>query len=225
MLLQRLGIQGLFGALLLATASGPLHSAEAGDTDEGTFDGFYLGAALTSQNVWGGSLIGGIDVLSEDRRSVAEVSLGWRHGIFENWVVGVEVQAGLLDGDLRLETDSGGLAIDYANDSQFGFGVNVGRILGPGRRHLLYAHAYETKRDFDVTINHPSYGVFTQSDEQGFLRYGLTLETTWSDRLRTKLAVGTYRVDFGDALTNIDIGSDLDISIGLVFRLGSRHRQ
>ena len=222
MLLQRRSIKRLFGALLLATAIGSRHSAEASDAGEATFDGFYLGAALASQNVWGGSLIGGIDVLSEDRRLIAEVSLGWRHGIFENWVVGVEVQAGLLDGDLHRESGPAGLSIEYANDSQFGFGVNLGRILGSGRRQLLYAYAYETKRDFDVTINHPSFGSFTQSDEQGLLRYGLALETAWSDRLRTKLAVGTYRVDFGDALTNIDIGSDLDIGIGLVYQLGSR---
>ena len=222
MLLQRRYFKRLFGAFLLAIAIGPRHAAAASDASESIFDGIYLGAALSAGNVWGGSQVGGVDVLAEDQRVVAEFSIGWRHAVFDNWVVGVEIQAGVLDGDLHHETDSAGLSIDYANDSQYGFGVNAGRILGSGRRHLLYAYAYETKRDFDVTIDHPSFGIFTQSDRQGFLRYGLALETAWSESLRTKLAVVTYRVDFGDALTNIDIGSDLDISVGLVYQLGSQ---
>ena len=222
MLLQRLSIKRLIGTLLLASAIGPVHSEAANDADQDSFDGFYLGVSLASQNVWGGSMIGGIDVLTEDRRVIAEASLGWRHRISENWVAGVEVQAGLLDGDLRRERYSGGVSIEYANNSQLGYGVNLGRTLGSDRRHLLYAYAYETRRDFDVTIHHPSHGIFNQSDEQGFLRYGFALETIWSQRLRTKLALGTYRVDFVDTRTNIDIGTDLDISIGLVYQLGSQ---
>jgi hypothetical protein len=222
MLNPQLNFKRHFGALLIATTICPLYSVEASDADEYAFDGFYVGAAVSSQNVWGGSMIAGIDVLTEDRRTVAEASLGWRHRVFEHWVIGVELQAGLLDGDLRREAGAGGFSVDYSNNAQFGFGVNAGRILGSGRRNLLYAYAYETERNFDVTVSHPSFGTFTQSDEQGFLRYGLALETAWSGRLRTKLAVGTYRVDFGNARTNIDIGSDIDISFGLVYQLGSR---
>ena len=219
MSILQLNFKRLFRVLLIVTIICPLYSVEASDAEKYAFDGFYLGAAVSSQNVWGGSLIAGIDVLTEDRRAVAEASLGWRHSVFEHWVVGVEVQAGLLDGDLHREADAGGFSVDYSNNSQFGFGVNSGRILGSGRRHLLYLYAYETERNFDVKISHPSFCTCIQSDEQGFLRYGLALETAWSGRLRTKMAVGTYRVDFGDARTNINIGSDIEMSIGFVYQL------
>lgn len=221
MVLERIKSTWVCGLVTLATALAPVHTAHAEDYEAGPFDGFYVGLAIASQNVWAGSLIDGVDVLAEDRRTVAEVSLGWRGRVFGHWFLGFEVQAGYLDGDLRRDEAPDGPSIDYANDLQVGFGVSFGRILGSSRRHILYVYAYETERDFDVTITDPRYGTFTQSDEQGFLRYGIALESAWTDRLRWKFALGTYRVDFGDAQTNIDIGSDIDVSIGLVYRLGS----
>jgi hypothetical protein len=221
MVLERIRVKWVCGLGVLAAALAPWHMAQAEDAQADPFGGFYVGLAIASQNVWAGSLIDGVDVLTEDRRTVAEVSLGWRGRVFGDWFLGFEVQAGFLDGDLRRDEAPDGPSIDYTNDLQVGFGVSFGRIVGSSGRHILYAYAYETERDFDVMITDPRYGTFTQSDEQGFLRYGFALERAWTDRLRWKFAIGTYRVDFGDAQTNIDIGNDIEISIGLAYRLGS----
>jgi hypothetical protein len=48
-----------------------------------------------------------------------------------------------------------------------------------------------------------------------------SLETTWSKRLRSRVALGTYRVDFGDALTNVVISGEIDLNVGLSYRIGN----
>lgn len=194
----------------------------AANADESTdFRGPYLGVTVGTQNVWGGSLIGAVDVLSQDRREVFGVDLGWRWQTESGWVFGAELQFGKLDGDFTLGAVGDPLFITYDNDSQFGFGGHVGKVLGERRRNLLYVYAYETEREFDVEVTDSQFGAFRQTDEQGFLRFGFGLETTWTDRLRSRVMFGSYRVDFGGVATNIDIDRKADINVGLVYGFGS----
>jgi hypothetical protein len=202
---------GVTAALCLCR---PVAAAEA--DREARFSGAYAGVNLVSQNVWGGSLVNGVDVLAQDRRTVTEFNAGLRKQTAGGWVFGVEFQYGTLDGDLNHVDTGASLSVQYRNSSQFGFGGEIGRVIGASGRNLLFLYGYETTREFDVSIQN---GLLTgsQTDEQGFFRYGLGLETVWTPRIRTEVLVGTYRVDFGSQITNIDVSGESELALGLVY--------
>ena len=50
-------------------------------------------------------------------------------------------------------------------------------------------------------------------------KYGLGIEANIYRRLNALLTFGTYRVDFGDVITNKNVKEKLDINIGLVYQL------
>jgi hypothetical protein len=200
-------------ALGLIGGTGTLESQEAE-----AFDGFYAGAAAASQNVWGGSFVAGVDVLAQERRPVLELAGGWRKQ-FGWFVAGAEIQYGFLDGTLSHSEAGGSLSFHYENDRQLGYGLTAGAAVGGGWPVVLYAYAFETSRSFDVTIRE-GQRVFRQSDEQGFLRYGVGAEARLSGRLGLKGTIGSYRVDFGDKVTNIDVGGELDVTFGVTLQLG-----
>jgi hypothetical protein len=201
------------GLVLLCLA--PVPGAGADEAMEEQFSGFYLGASVASQNVWAGSSINGIDFRAQDRRPGVDAAFGWRWQFDLVWVVGIEVQYGWLTGDLGLGVGGDPLHITYANDHQWGIGGHAGRTVGDGR-HLVYLYAYETDRDFDVKVT-GSFGSFSQRDEQGFLRFGLGLETAWSARLHSSILLGSYRVDFGGVPSNLDVSGEFDLRLGLVY--------
>ncbi len=182
------------------------------------FSGFYGGLGFSSQNVVGGSFIGGRDVLSRANRDVVDLFLGWRKQFGNRFVIGVEAQVGVVDGDLTQTDTATGYDVEYENDSQVAFGLTVGRVLGSQQRWLLYAYAYETEREFDVTIRSGVFS-FTQNDKQGMLRLGLGTEVTLGSPFRLRLSAGTTRSDFGGAITNIDADGKFEVGTGLVISL------
>ena len=189
----------------------------ASQTQE-SFDGFHLGAALATQNVWGGSFVDGVDMLSQDRRTVVELQGGWRKQ-FGWFVAGASVQYGFLDGGLVLAEPERSLEVTYANDGQFGFGASAGVALESRWPIHAFAYAFETSRSFDVIVRQGDR-LFRQNDEQGFLRYGVGVEAAISGRWHVRGTAGTYRVDFGDLVTNIDVSGELDVSLGVTLQLG-----
>lgn len=200
------------GFCLAATATGvDAQTVEA-------YDGLYFGVGAASQNVWGGSFVGGVDVLAEDRRTVLELAGGWRKQ-FGWFVAGVEVQLGFLDGDLSHADPADTLTIRYESNRQSGFGLTAGGVLGSKHPTLLFAYAFETTRNFDVLIRTGSR-LLRQEDEQGFLRYGIGAETRLTGRLGLRGTIGAYQVDFGDLVTNIDVAGEMEYTLGVVVQLG-----
>jgi len=204
-------------AAVLCLATGFVAEASLAQ-DTKSFNGVYAGLGAASQNVWGGSFVDGTDVLAQDRRNIWEMSGGWRKQ-FGWFVAGAEVQVGLLDGDLSLAEPGSDLAVQYENSRQFGFGLTAGASLGVARRWLAYVYAFESQRSFAVTVVNDER-TFRQKDEQGFLRYGLGVETRLTRGLHARGTIGSYRVDFGDLITNIDVAGELEYTVGLVYQFG-----
>lgn len=205
--------------LVAEAAAAPESSKPASsEPDLRVFGGLYGGVGFSSQNVVGGSFIGGRDVLSRANRDVVDLFLGWRKQFGNRFAIGLEAQVGVVDGDLTQTDSATGYDIEYENDSQVAFGMTLGRVFGSQQRWLLYAYAYETEREFDVIIRRGTFS-FTQNDKQGMLRLGLGAEVGWGKPFRLRVSAGTTRSDFGGAITNIDADGKFEVGTGLVISL------
>lgn len=201
----------LAAVVMMASLFAGSASAQSG---RGPFSGLYVGAEAGRQHVIGGSLVDEVDTLQEDSRVVASVFGGLR-GQFQGFVLGAELGFGRTDGDLILSEPSRLLTIDYLNDSQWNWTLNVGHTIGS--RTLLFGYVSEVTRKFDVTIRRA--GVTTeQQDEQGLLRFGGGIEQRIAGPLRLRGTIGTSRADFGDRETNTEVGRRVDVSIGVVLQ-------
>jgi Outer membrane protein beta-barrel domain len=185
--------------------------------EDRAFRGFYAGAELGSQSIIGGSLVDGVDVLSQDDRALLSLLCGFRHPLAGRFVVGVEGSVGMLNGDLSLSDPANGLAIDYQNTTQVAYGLVGGLALGTEKSWLLFGYLSETTRNFDVTVRQQG-NVFHQTDEQGMLRYGAGVEKQIRQRVDLRVTAGTGRADFGDQQTNIEVEKKLEYAAGVLFR-------
>lgn len=182
------------------------------------FDGLYLGVAAGSQNIFGGSFVGGIDVLAQDSRFVTELSGGFRKQLFHGrLLLGAEVQLGFTDGNLMHADPEKQLVINYKNNTQSGIGLTMGMALGRRKNVLLYGYANETKRKFDVSIREHN-SAWKQEDKQGMLKYGIGVEAQIYKGLNARFSIGRLRVDFGDLMTNINVEDKLDVMAGVVYQ-------
>lgn len=182
------------------------------------FDGLYLGAAAGSQNVFGGSFVGGIDVLAQESRFVAELSAGFRKQLFKGrFLIGAEFQLGFTDGNLKHADPEKQLLITYKNNTQSGVGLTIGAVAGKRRKLLLYGYVNETTRKFDVDILEQNKA-YHQKDEQGMLKYGMGIEAPLYKRFHVRFAMGGLRVDFGDLEANINVEDKLDVMAGFVYQ-------
>lgn len=197
--------------------------AQDPDTDvsktEKYFDGFHLGISMGVQNIFGGAFIDNLDVLGQKSGFVTEFSTGYRKQfVNDRLVIGAEFQFGVTDGNLEQIDTRNQMEIDYKNNSQFGYGVNIGVALGKKKKVLLYTYGIFTKRNFDITITETNGTNFTQEDGQGFNRYGLGLEIPVLGNFNVKAIVGRVYVDYGDLETNIDVENKTDFSLGVVYQ-------
>ena len=207
-----------FGRLICAFAMlGSSNSATAQETDSRHFHGPYIAAEVGSQNIFGGALVGGNDILTEDSRFVASGAIGWRYQFKKGIVFGIEGQLGTTDGDLTFNDPASGLTIDYESSNQSAYGLTLGYAFGARKDWLVYAYGFETSRNFDVTITGP-LGTGTQNENQGMVRYGLGLEKVLASGWHLRASVGSLAADFGDANTNIDVEGKLDATLGLMFQ-------
>jgi hypothetical protein len=178
------------------------------------FHGVYLGAEVGREDFIGGSFVDGVDFLAQDTKRVASLVAGVRYQTAVGIVVGAEGTWGSTDGDLTLEDPANDLRIDYANDTQTSIGGMLGFAAGSV---LLFAHASEVTRHFDVRVTRGG-GAFDQKDEQGMLRYGIGVEATVVPSLQLRLEGGFGRADFGDARTNIEPERPLQLALGVMYQ-------
>jgi hypothetical protein len=195
-----------------------LAASSAWAADERPFRGLYGGVDYSRQNIVGGSLVNGVDILQHDTRRAIDFFGGTRYQFHFGLVFGAEAGYGLTDGDLRLSDPASQLAIDYANDSQWFYGLQIGWAFGPRRSWMAFAYLSEVSRDFDVTIQTRGQ-TFRQSDEQGMLRYGGGLEWRLAGPLGLRASLGSARADFGGRRTNIDVDDELELSVGLIVQI------
>lgn len=189
-------------------------SAAAAQTETRQFNGPHIGAEVGLQQIIAGAAVGGVDVLAEDRRFVAEFFGGYRHQFPFGLVVGAEVAYGLFDGNLAQNFPVGPTGVSYDGGDQFTYGGAIGWAVGPRRRLMLYGYLKETKRSFDVSGNSGGT-VFFQQDKQGILRYGAGAELAISGPLHLRASIGSGRADFGDQVTNFDPKSKVEASLGV----------
>ena len=182
------------------------------------FDGFYAGLEMGSQNIFGGSLIDGKDVLAQKSGFVADFFTGYRKQFLnDRLLAGADLLFGITDGDLMFSNPEEALEINYKNNTQFGYGLKIGVVLGKQKRFLIFAYGNETKRKFDVDIQQGVWE-FSQTDKQGMIKYGLGLEAKVFNNLNVRVKVGGLSVDFGDLETNIDVEDKIDIMAGVLFQ-------
>ncbi len=132
-------------------------------------------------------------------------------------MLGLRLNYGLTDGDLAHADPDHLFEILYENDSQIGFGGELGVVLGNRRNVALFLYGYETERDFDVTIT-TVFGSFRQSDEQGVFRFGLGVEFRLRGGFHLRGTLGTDRADFGDRFTSQDVDGNTDFGVGFVYQ-------
>jgi len=187
-------------------------------TQHKAFSGLYAGVEVGRQNLIGGSLVDNVDFLTQDTRRVIALQGGVRYQFDVGFVIGVEGSVGFMDGKLSLADPANQLDITYDNDQQTTFGLMSGFALGPRKRWLLFAYLSEATRKFDVTVNRAGT-TFQQSDEQGFLRYGIGVEKQLFGHLNLRATAGSGRADFADRQTNIDVKREFEFSVGGVLQL------
>ncbi|MEQ8361743.1 MAG: hypothetical protein RH948_02685 [Cyclobacteriaceae bacterium] len=189
------------------------------DSTQVHFDGFYFGLNGGSQNVFGGSFVNGIDILAQESKFVAELSLGYRKQFLKNrLVLGLQYQMGFLNGNLSYYNPVEPLSINYKNSFQSGFGGLFGFTLGPGKNWLIMGYVNETKRKFNVRIQQGT-SKFSQTDEQGMLKYGIGIERQLYRKINVRAQFGGLNVDFGELITNIDVEDKYDLTLGIVLQL------
>ena len=182
------------------------------------FDGIYIGAMTGVQNLFGGSFVNEMDILAQESRFVLEFPVGFRKQLLnERLMVGAEMQFGITDGDLKHSEPTEELEITYENSTQWGYGLNLGFVLGARRNLLAFIYANETKRKFDVSVKQAGVS-FKQNDKQGMLKYGFGLEAKIISIINIRATAGWLRVDFGDLVTNIDVEDKMDYMIGVVLQ-------
>ncbi len=191
----------------------------AGEAQRRPFTQVYLSFDIAVQQIIGGSLIDGVDVLQQARRPVASLSVGARYQTRIGTVFGGAVGVGLARGNLDLRDPSRALEVAYHNRWQRHWALDLGQAVGPGRRTLVNAWLSEVTRDFQVDIASGSRR-FAQRDEQGLLRYGIGVEHQVHPGIGIRGAVGSSRADFGGRPTNIVPDRPVDWQLGVTF--GSR---
>ncbi len=181
------------------------------------FDGVYIGVDYGRQNLIGGSLVNGVDVLAQQSRGVVSFFGGVRKQFAGGFVLGAEGGYGILDGDLAFADSANQLFVAYDSDSQFHYGLILGHTIGAKKDLLLFGYVSEVSRSFDVAVL--SAGVaFTQRDEQGLLRFGGGVEKHIAGPLLLRATAGLSRADFGGRPTNIDPETRFDASAAIILQ-------
>ena len=174
--------------------AGPLDLAR-GATDV-AFDGLYIAADVGRQDLVGGALIGGVDLLEQRQRFAGNLALGYRKQ-FGRFVFGAEGGYGVVDG--RLSVSDPGLQIEARNGTQSFYGLQAGYVANRNRDLMAFAYLSEVSRTFNLDI--VSMGAaFSQRDEQGMLRFGAGIERRVAGGLHARITAGTARGKFDSAI-------------------------
>lgn len=213
--IQKLGKLLLFAGLTFL----PLSLKAQGASDNKKFDGIYLGSSVGIQNIFGGALIDELDLLAQKSGFVLETSLGYRRQFAkERLLVGVELQFGLTNGDLK-ETDIRSQSkVTYENSSQGGYGLTVGGVLGKSKGLLIFCYLNNTRRNFDIEITETDGSAYMQEDGQVFIRYGIGTELPVWQRVHIKASFGSVITDYGDLIISQPVNDKMDFNLGVSFQ-------
>ena len=182
------------------------------------FDCLYFGLTVGLQNVVGGSLVNGKDLLARDTRPTLDLNVGYRFQVCnKKLVLGPEISFGIVRGNLEYDDPTQGINVQYRNHTQRSLGGIIGLVIGSDKNSLVYVYTNEIKRQFDVTII-DSFGSYKQKDKQGMLRYGGGFEFPLGTDIHLRTSVGSGRADFGDQITNIQVNNKLDFMSGVVLQ-------
>lgn len=204
----------LFGALMYSVTI-----ARAQDSKR--FDGLYVGFVVGAQNIFSGALIDEIDVLKNQNRFTTDFSVGFRKQIAkERILVGAELRVGLIDGKMNRQYNNGfqDIQISYETNIQSGFGINLGAVLGEKKTWLVNTYLFEVNRTFDIIWVEQNGTIHNQEDGNSYVRYGLTVERTLSNRINCHLSFGNIHVDFGDANTTESVNDTVEWMLGLNYQ-------
>lgn len=179
------------------------------------FEGLYLGVEGGRQHVIGAGNVGGLDILEEDMRGVAEFLFGGRVQI-NRLVIGAEGGVGLTRAEGAIDIPANDLSIAFTQKGQHSIGGQIGAALGADRDWLVFAYVTETKRRFAVDIVQ-SGTAFQQRDKQGMLRFGGGVEHAVHGPLRVRLKGGTGRAKFDD-VTSLDPPKRFEFSGAILFQ-------
>lgn len=187
-------------------------TAEAQRTHE--HSGITLSVELSRQNIIGGALINGVDVLKQVVRPVASASLGVRYQLPFGSVIGGELGLGRFDGSFRREDAAQALRVNYSSRQQRHWGLLLGHpTSGRDGPTLAFVYLSEVSRDFAVQVQQGS-AQFHQQDGQGLLRFGIGAEHAVHRSVSIRATLGTSRADFGSRATNIVPRRPLEASFG-----------
>lgn len=182
------------------------------------FDGFYVGANIGSQNIVGGAFINDIDVISQGTKFVLDFSTGFRKQLLNDRIlVGLEFQFGITDGNSIVSDSGQQLEVTYKNNTQKGWGLNIGTAIGRNKNFLVYAYLKKVIRSFEIVIVEGQSN-FDQTDKESIPKYGLSLEASISRRFNIRADIGFLEVDFGDTPTQTPVQKNLDFTIGTVYQ-------
>lgn len=183
------------------------------------FDGFYFGATIGIQNIYGGAFIDDLDLLAQKSGFVLELSTGYRKQFHKSrFLVGIEIHYGFTDGDM-VETDPRyQFDVFYTNSTQRGFGLLYGVIVGSNKNFLIHGYTNLTTRNFDIEFTEADGTFHTQEDEESFLRYGVGVEVHIKKRFNIRTSIGKLNADFGDKITSQDVEDKIDINLGIVYQ-------
>lgn len=195
---------------------------EADNTQKTTqkyFDGLYFGASMGAQNIFGGAYINDLDLLAQKNGFVLEFFPGWRKQILnDRMMIGIELQFGITDGDLKTMDPRYQWEVRYENSFQRGYGLTAGVVLDAKKNTLLYAYGKITNRSFDILFTDDTGFTHDQKDGQRFVRYGLGIERPIGQKLNLSLMAGGVYTDYGDLITSQGVQDRLDVNLGLVFQ-------
>lgn len=205
---------GIWASVTALAFTGAAHAQESPPDRRGIdFDGVYVGFTVGMQNIIGGALVNGVDVIAQERRPTIDFFVGWRTTFDNGFVIGAEAGIGLEDGDMSLVNSQG--RADWSNNSHWRYGGLIGYRAGDGP--LLFAYLNETKRDFDVRLQN-NFGVATQHDVQGLLRYGVGAEFNVGGPFNLRATAGSSRADFGDRPTSREPDHPIEVEVGAIYQ-------
>ncbi len=185
--------------------------------EEKHFDGFNVGIALGSQNIFGGAFIDELDVLAQKSGFVVDFSVGFRKQIIQRKaVIGATFFYGLTSGDLQETDPRNQISIDYQNSTQVGFGLQLGGVIGEKEKVLLYLLAQQSRRVFDIELTSTDGMKYQQEDTQNFEKYGVGVEFPVYKKINVLVNVAKISVDFHDLEVSMDVEDKLDFNVGLL---------
>lgn len=206
----------VFAAAVICVATTPERAR--GQRTAERYTGVFVGLDVGIQNLIGGSLVRGVDVLQQASRPVLTLTAGARYEAPFGTVVGFELGMGLTNGNMQRQEGSPPFNVDYRNRRQRHWNIILGQAFGAVRRTLLYGYLSEVTRTFNVTVN-DGPDTFAQRDEQGLLRFGGGIERRVSDLWSFRAGMGSSHADFGGRQTNFTPERRLDASLGAVWQV------